>query len=142
MAARDEAVKKRGQSWDKRIRRENVRQGEDHGPPAAVNAPLDGNQCSGDDDDTGNDQDRHGQREPETLRDLGNFLEEIGPFDFLLRRTPLDVVGEEVRKNGLTERNGQATKEEEAVANVRCRSEFSPRRTEDSQEGNPGKIPK
>jgi len=56
-----------------------------------------------------------GESKPESTQDFGDFFEEIGLFDFLLRRTPRDVIREEVGEQGLGQVNRNATKEEKAV---------------------------
>lgn len=72
----------------------DVREREDDGPSVAANLPLYGHERCRYDDHANNDEGRYEQREPEALCDFRNFLEEVGTFDFFLRRTPGDVVGE------------------------------------------------
>ncbi len=57
---------------------------------------------------------RNGQKDTTPLHYFGNFLEEIGAFDFLLRRTPCHIVREQVCENSLTQGNAESPKEEEA----------------------------
>ncbi len=55
-----------------------------------------------------------GQKVAAPLNNFGNFLEEIGAFDFLLRRTPCHIVREQVCKNSLAQGNAESPKKEEA----------------------------
>lgn len=98
--------------------KKHVRKREDDSPAFASNSPLDGNKRRRDDDDPGEQQNRHEQREPEPLRDLWDLLEEIRSLDFLLRRTPRDVVREQVCEDRLGERDRETAKEEEAIVEL------------------------
>ena len=61
------------------------------------------------------DEDRANEGNSEAHQDLRHFKEEVGPLHFLLGGTPSDVVGNQVRENGLAEMNRQAAEEDEAV---------------------------
>ena len=93
----------------------NVRKGENNSPVPAENSPSDGHSVRREND---HDKDHYGgehERDPETLEYLRHLLPEVGALDFLLRRTPGDVVREEMGKQRLGEVHGEAAKEEEAT---------------------------
>lgn len=88
---------------------------EDDGPRRAVYAPLEGHKRRAQDDHPRDNDPGHEPHEPEPLEDLRHLLEEVRALDLLLRRTPSDVVREEMREDRLRYRNGQPAKEEEAA---------------------------
>ena len=63
------------------------------------------------------------QRQPEPLQYLGDLEPEVGALDFLFCRAPGDVVGEEVRAEGLREVDAEAAEEEEAARVARNESQ-------------------
>ena len=71
-------------------------EGEDDAPGLAVDAPLERHERRAEDDDAEDEDPGHQPREPEALEDLGDFLEEVRPLDFLLRCAPRHVVREGV----------------------------------------------
>lgn len=68
------------------------RQREYHTPRRTIYPPLYWYDIGSQYNHRSNKQSRYTQREPETLKDLWNFLKEVGSLDFLDCRTPLDVI--------------------------------------------------
>ena len=67
------------------------RKREDYAPGAAVHSPTDRDQRSARDDYPRNYNPRNGEREPELLQDLRDFLEEVASLHLLNGSTPGDV---------------------------------------------------
>jgi len=86
---------------------------EDDRPTRAVDAPVHGHQGRSGDDHACDDGGTNYERQPEATENLGHFEEEVGALHFLLRRSPADVVREQVGEKGLREMDGQSTEEEE-----------------------------
>jgi hypothetical protein len=55
------------------------------------------------------------ERQPETVQDFRDLIEEVGLLDLFLCRAPRDVVREEVCEQSLRQVDRQATEKEEAV---------------------------
>ena len=88
---------------------------EDDRPSRRTNTPLKRDERQAEDDHPGESEDRDNVGCPETLEYCWDFLEEVGKLDLLLSRTPCDVVGEQVRKNGTRKVQTQAAEEEETA---------------------------
>lgn len=95
--------------------RHRHRQREYHSPRRPIDLPLQRHKRRREDDHRRDEDDRDRKLDPEPGDDLRDLLEEIRPLDFLLRRAPLDVVGEHVGEDGLRERDGETAEEEEAI---------------------------
>ena len=98
----------------RRTEGQHIHEGEDKRPRTLLDSPFGRHQASGEDDDGNHTQSRDHKRKPEAFEDLGDFHPEIRTLDFLLGRTPGDIVREKVGENSLGDVNGQATEEDEA----------------------------
>lgn len=76
------------------------REGEDDGPGVSGNPPFCREEATREEDHRRNRDDTDNERQPESSQDSRDLLEEVGCFDFLLRRTPRDVIREEMREQG------------------------------------------
>ena len=91
------------------------REREDYRPVPAEDSPTDGNERGGEDDHRDGNDEADDEREPEPTKDLGDLEPEVGALDLFLRRTPGDVVRDEVGNQRLGEMDTEAAEEEEAV---------------------------
>lgn len=69
---------------------------EDDSPARRINAPLEGDKGQAEYDHRSESKEGDNVGRPETFEDGWDFLEEVGELDFLLGRTPCDVVGEQM----------------------------------------------
>ena len=97
------------------IRKKNSRERNDDSPVPAEDAPANWDELCGKNNHGDARNERDDERDTETGDDLRHLLPEVGALDFLFRRTPRDVVGEQVSEKGLREMDAQAAEEEEAV---------------------------
>jgi hypothetical protein len=90
------------------------RNGDDDTPLFGPNLPAKGNEFGRENDHADHGEDRDDKGDAEAGQDLGYFEEKVGSLDFLLCRTPGNVVREQVRQHGFREVDGKTTKEDEA----------------------------
>ncbi|CAG8618980.1 2119_t:CDS:2, partial [Acaulospora colombiana] len=100
---------------EQNVRHDRDRQWDNDRPVIVRDLPVHGYGRSGEYNHGGNGRDREEERDAETSEDLGHFEEKVGSFDFLLGRSPLDIVREQVGEDGLAKMDRQATKEDEAT---------------------------
>jgi hypothetical protein len=77
--------------------------------------PFHGYQWGGKNDHTNDGNGTEYQREPETFENPRNLDEEVGPLHLFRRRTPGDVVREQVREKSNRKMNAKAAEKEEAA---------------------------
>ena len=88
---------------------------EDDGPVPREDLPATGYGVGRKDDHSHGNDEAEDEREPESAEDLRDFEPEVGALYFLLRRTPCDVVREQVSEKSLGKVYGETAKEEEAM---------------------------
>ena len=76
---------------------------EDNGPGRRPDAPLKGDERQAEYDHRSKSEEGYNVGRPEALEDGWSFLEEVGELDLLFSRTPCNIIGEQVRKNGTRE---------------------------------------
>ena len=69
---------------------------ENDSPVESLYTPVNGDEFCTEDDHSDDRDYRQYEGEPESVEDLGYFLEEVRTFNFLLRRTPCNVVREQM----------------------------------------------
>jgi hypothetical protein len=87
---------------------------EDETPFRTRDGPVRGYKRAREDADRDEEREANEEDKPEALEDPRHLEEEVGALDFLLGRTPGDVVGEQMGEEGDGEMNTEATEEEEA----------------------------
>jgi len=88
-------------------------QREDDCPRRATNSPPEWYEGCGAHNHAANDDHRKEEGKPKAFHNLWDLLEEIRTFNFLLRRAPCHIVGEQVREDSLTQGNAEPTEVEE-----------------------------
>ena len=76
-------------------------EGHNDAPHGIRDLPLHGDHGKRQDDHASSDEERAHECYSEARENLGNLQEEIGPFDFFLGGTPLDVVRDQMGENSL-----------------------------------------
>ena len=116
MAANHDATSQTSTSVaaDTKLMARHAREGNNDSPVPIEDTPANGNEIGAHNDHSHANCQAERKSEPEALQDLGHLEPEVGPLHFFLRRTPGDIVREEVREDGLAEGDGEAAEEEEA----------------------------
>lgn len=95
-----------------RAKGEDIRKRDDNSPTGAGDGPGTRHDWGGEDNHHSDRQEGDENREPESLEDLRNFLEEVGELDFLLGGCPRHVVGEKMSEHRSSQMETQSTEEE------------------------------
>jgi hypothetical protein len=98
--------------------RDTQREREDDGPVARRNTPVHRHRVERERDHGAHGKHTQHQRDAEPAEDLRDLEEEVRALDLLLGGTPLDVVAEQMRKEGLGQVDRQPAEEEEATSGV------------------------
>ena len=100
--------------WIQNMAPRNDCQRENHSPIQTLDPPIHGDDRQTEYHHPRNQDKAHDYTQPEPPQDLRDLQEEVAAFDLLLRRAPRDVVREQVREDGLAQRDREPAEEEKA----------------------------